>query len=88
MVRVNNDFNINKYISANLDLNFSRSKALSPNSNPMGAGGRNIPPIYAATWTNGLWGDVKDGENMLAKLQMAALLPTGEPILAVNSVLT
>ena len=68
MVRVNNDFNINKYISANLDLNFSRSKALSPNSNPMGAGGRNIPPIYAATWTNGLWGDVKDGENMLAKI--------------------
>lgn len=68
MVRVNNDFNINKYISANLDLNFSRSKALSPNSNPMGAGGRNILPIYAATWTNGLWGDVKDGENMLAKI--------------------
>ncbi len=27
MVRVNNDFNINKYISANLDLNFSRSKS-------------------------------------------------------------
>lgn len=68
MVRVNNDFNINKYISANLDLDFSRSKALSPNSNPMGAGGRNIPSIYAATWANGLWGDVKDGENMLAKI--------------------
>lgn len=68
MVRVNNDFKINKYISANLDLNFSRSKSLSPNSNPMGAGGRKIPSIYADRWVNGLWGDVKDGENMLAKI--------------------
>ncbi len=68
MVRVNNDFKINKYISANLDLNFSRSKYLSPNSNPMGIGGRKIPSIYASKWTNGQWGDVKDGENMLAKI--------------------
>ncbi len=68
MVRVNNDFKINKFISANLDLNFSRSKTLSPNSNPMEAGGRKLPPIYAAKWQNGLWGDVKDGENMLAKI--------------------
>ena len=68
MVRVNNDFKINKFISANLDLNFSRSKSLSPNSNPMAAGGRKLPPIYAVKWQNGLWGDVKDGENMLAKI--------------------
>lgn len=68
MIRVNNDFKINNYISANLDLNFSRSKALSPNSNPMGSAERKTPPIYAAIWSNGKWGDVKDGENMLAKI--------------------
>lgn len=76
MVRVNNDFKINKYIAANLDVNFSRSKALSPNSNPLGAGGRKIPPIYAARWTNGMWGDVKDGENMLAKITDGGTMTT------------
>lgn len=68
MVRVNNDFHINKFISANLDLNFSRSKSISPNSNPMSATERKTPAIYAVRWANGQWGDVKDGENMLAKI--------------------
>lgn len=68
LVRVNNDFKINKYISANLDFNFSRAKSITPNSNPMGAGGMKIPAIYAVRWSHGGWGDVKDGENMLAKI--------------------
>lgn len=68
MLRINNDFKINKFITANIDINFSRSKSISPNSNPMGAAERKCPPIYAARWMNGMWGDVKDGENMLAKI--------------------
>ena len=68
MLRINNDFHINKYIAANLDVNLSRSKSLAPTVNPMGAAERKCPPIYAVRWTNGMWGDVKDGENLLAKL--------------------
>lgn len=68
MLRVNNDFHINKYIAANLDVTLSRSKTLSPTINPMGAAERKCPPIYAVRWQNGMWGDVKDGENLLAKL--------------------
>ena len=68
MIRVNNDFKFNKYISAYLDVNFSRAESKSPNNNPFAAGGIDIPSIYAAVWSNGMWGDVKDGENMLAKL--------------------
>lgn len=35
MARVNNDYFINKYIAAHLDVNFSRSNSESPNNNPM-----------------------------------------------------
>lgn len=68
MARVNNDYFINKYIAAHLDVNFSRSNSESPNNNPMGAAERKCPPIYAVRWTNGMWGDVKNGENLLAKM--------------------
>ena len=68
MARVNSDFIINKYIQAHLDINFSRAKSLSPNFNPMGAAERKMPPIYAVRWSDGRWGDVKNGENLLAKM--------------------
>lgn len=68
MIRVNNDFKINKYIEAHLDVNFKRSKSEEPHRNPMDQQYRATPPIYAARWSNGMWGDVKDGENTLAMI--------------------
>ena len=68
MIRVNNDFKINKYIEAHLDVNFKRSKSEEPHRNPMDLQYRATPPIYAARWNNGMWGDVKDGENTLAMI--------------------
>lgn len=68
MARVNNDFVINSYLTAHFDMNFSRGKSSAPNFNPMGADERKLPPIYAVRWTNGMWGDVKNGENLLAKM--------------------
>lgn len=68
MIRVNNDFKINKYIEAHLDVNFKRSKSEEPHRNPMDLQYRTTPPIYAARWSNGMWGDVKDGENTLAMI--------------------
>ncbi len=68
MIRVNNDFKINKYIEAHLDVNFKRSKSEEPHRNPMDLQYRATPPIYAARWSNGMWGDVKDGENTLAMI--------------------
>lgn len=68
MIRVNNDFKINKYIEAHLDVNYKRSKSEEPHRNPMDLQYRATPPIYAARWSNGMWGDVKDGENTLAMI--------------------
>lgn len=66
IVGINNDFKINKYIEAHLDVNIKRSEYNEPIINPFDWQNRNIPPIYAARWTNGMWGDVKDGSNTLA----------------------
>lgn len=68
MLRVNNDIQINKWMEAHLDVNFSRSKSEEPHRNPMELALRATPPIYAIRWTNGMWGDVKDGENPLAMI--------------------
>ncbi len=68
MIRINNDFKINKYLEAHLDVNFSRSKSNEPNKNPMEADKRKIPPVYALRWSNGMWGDVKDGANVMAMI--------------------
>ena len=68
MVRVNNDIQVNKWIAAHLDVNFSRARSEEPHINPMELEYRSTPPIYAVRWTNGLWGDVKDGQNPLAMI--------------------
>ncbi|WP_293714483.1 TonB-dependent receptor [uncultured Parabacteroides sp.] len=68
MIRVNNDFKINKYIEAHLDLNFKRSRSEEPNTNPLDGDKRKTPPVYAMRWTNGMWGDVKDGGNTMAMI--------------------
>lgn len=76
MTRLNNDFSLNKYIEAHLDANFSYSRLKTPHHNPFDDGGRNIPPIYAVHWQDGRYGDVKDGENMLAKIQAGGVEAT------------
>lgn len=68
IIRANNDFKINKFLEAHLDMSFSRSKTVSPNVNPFEVQNMQIPSIYAARWTNGQWGDVKDGANTLARI--------------------
>lgn len=68
MIRANNDFKINKFLEAHLDVNFSRSKSVSPNMDPFQIQNMQIPSIYAVRWTNGQWGDVKDGANTLARI--------------------
>ncbi len=68
MIRTNNDLKINKFMEAHLDLNFSRAKYVSPNIDPFQIQNMTIPSIYAIRWTNGNWGDVKDGANTLARI--------------------
>lgn len=68
MIRINNDFKINKWLEAHLDVNYKRSKSEEPHTNPMELNFRATAPIYAVRWSNGLWGDVKDGENPLAMI--------------------
>lgn len=68
VVRANNDFKINKFIEAHLNFDYSRSESVSPNVNPFQIQNMQIPSIYAARWTNGMWGDVKDGANTLARI--------------------
>lgn len=69
MARMNNDFNFGKYIEAHLDAHFTYAKKKNPHTNPYADGARNIPPVYAAFWQNGYYGDVKDGENAYAKMK-------------------
>lgn len=76
MIRINNDFKINKWIEAHLDVNYARSKSEEPHKNPMDKEWRSIPPIYALQWTNGQWGDVKDGGNIMAMLNDGGLKTT------------
>ena len=68
MIRVNNDFKINNWLEAHLDVNYSRSRNEEPHKNPMDKEWRSIPGIYAVHWSNGAWGDVKDGGNIVQML--------------------
>lgn len=69
MARMNNDFDFGKYIEAHLDAHFTYTRKKTPHNNPYADGARNIPPIYAVYWQDGRYGDVKDGENTLAKIK-------------------
>lgn len=67
MVRTNNDFTINKYLGATLDLNVKKTKNHQPNYNPF-SNMRLIPMIYPAIWKNGAYAEGKNGNNPYAKL--------------------
>lgn len=62
MLRINNDFTINKVLGAKLDLNVRRAKNHTPNYSPFSTM-RNMPAIYAATWDDGRIAEGKSGGN-------------------------
>ena len=66
--RVNNDYKINSWIRANIDLDFSTSKSVSPATiNPV-YWAYLASPYYNAYWEDGSYADVKSGANPLAML--------------------
>lgn len=68
--RVNNDYQINSWIHANVDLDFARSRSQSPSTglNPI-YWAYLIAPYYNAFWEDGRYADAKDGGNILAMLE-------------------
>ncbi|WP_138994474.1 TonB-dependent receptor [Larkinella sp. C7] len=72
--RVNNDLTITKYLSASVDFNFRRSFSPQPitddrsGSYPFYKMGI-MPPVYAATFSDGRIGSGKDGANIYARLK-------------------
>lgn len=68
MVRVNNDFKINKYLGATLDFNFKRSKTHRPTFEPFDRM-RISPPVYAAMWDDGRIAEGKSGSNAYGRMK-------------------
>lgn len=69
MARLNNDFKINKYLGATLDVHFRRSQDHQPEHDPLGSSSmRVMPPTYAAVWSDGRIADGKNGENPYGKM--------------------
>lgn len=68
MVRVNNDFNFNKYLSASLDLDISYAQNNEPAYSGVWTAIRAYSPAYAWRWKNGGLADVKGGNNPYGRL--------------------
>lgn len=67
-VRSNNDYEINKWIHANVDINLIYSKVLNPHSLE-GSVMKDLmtrSPLYNVFWSNGQYADGKDGDNPIA----------------------
>ncbi|MDU1890106.1 MAG: TonB-dependent receptor [Dysgonomonas sp.] len=69
MLRVNNDFTINKMLGATLDFNVRRAKNHTTIYDPFNSM-RMTPAIYAATWDDGRIAEGKSGGNPYGLLQM------------------
>lgn len=65
--RVNNDFKINKFLSATFDVSFKHSLSHQPHYDPF-YDMRIAPPIYAALWDDGRVAEGKAGANPYASL--------------------
>lgn len=74
--RVNNDFKISKWIHANFDIDFSRSKAMSPAFGQTVYKAFVIPAYYNPYWADGSYADVKGGANLLAILDQGGISET------------
>lgn len=66
MARVNNDFKINNYLGASLDVNFKRSNNHLPEEDLTFDWMRLSAPVYAAVWDDGRIGEGKSGNNIYA----------------------
>jgi hypothetical protein len=64
--RLNNDWQISKWLKANVDLDFSLSEFTSPANNSVVYWAYIAAPIYGPYWEDGRYADVKDGANPLA----------------------
>ena len=67
MFRNNNDFTINKYITASIDINVRNAKNTTTNYSPFDDM-RKMPAIYPALWENGGYAEGKSGANPYALL--------------------
>ena len=67
--RLNNDYNITKWLHASINLDFSASNAHSPAFGNAMDWTYIMAPIYGPYWADGSYQDVKDGANCLAALR-------------------
>ena len=67
--RVNNDYRINSWLRANIDIDFSKSEAISPAVGTIMDYAYQASPYYTATWADGRYADAKDGFNPLGLLK-------------------
>ncbi len=61
-IRTNNDFTINKYIGATLDMNYKRSMNDNPSYNPLSQSSI-AAPVYGAMFSDGRVAEGKSGNN-------------------------
>ncbi len=69
--RLNNDWQISKWLKANVDMDFALSDAHSPAVDNVTYKAFVIPPIFGVYWADGRYQDVKDGGNLVAHLANA-----------------
>jgi TonB-linked SusC/RagA family outer membrane protein len=67
LVRINNDLQINKRLSANLDIAYKRTETEAPVTNPVYES-RVMPAIYDDFYNDGRYALAKDGRNPIAEL--------------------
>lgn len=70
-IRTNNDYTINNWINANVDLNLLYSNANEPHLS-MGELMERAP-IYNAYWSDGRFADGKDGDNPIAQRDLSGV---------------
>jgi len=68
-IRTNNDYTINNWIHANVDLNLLYSNANEPHISMFEMMER--APIYNAYWSDGRFADGKDGDNPIAQRELS-----------------
>lgn len=68
-IRTNNDYTINNWIHANVDLNLLYSNASEPHASIGDLMAR--APIYNAYWSDGRFADGKDGDNPIAQRELS-----------------
>ena len=67
--RLNNDYKINNWLRANIDIDFSKSEKINPAVGTMMDIAYQASPYYTPTWEDGRYADAKDGFNPLALLK-------------------